>query len=504
MSRQQPDILLVVADQLTPMALPFYGRWPTRAPEMAALAAEGVVFDAAHCNVPLCAPSRVVLMTGRLPSQVGVYDNAAEFQASVPTFAHALRLGGYRTVLAGKMHFCGPDQLHGFEERLTTDIYPADFGWTPDWDRPDERLEWYHNMSSDLEAGTCVRTNQHDFDDEVAFAAERKLYEIARDRSDDRPFLMAVSFTHPHDPFAITREYRDLHDDDAVPMPDPATPDARDPHALRLRRMYEMDVTAPSPAQVRAARRAYMGSIAYVDAQLGRLRRALAAAGRDREAVVILLSDHGEMLGERGLWYKMNFYEPSLRVPLVVHAPGRFRPHRVPEAVSLADLAPTLLDLAGLPPMPGPVEGRTLLPHLEGRGGGHDEVVAEYTAEGALAPIVMIRRGRWKFVHSPADPDQLFDLAGDPGELVNLASDPAHAATVDAFRREVAARWDLGALDRAVRESQRQRRFVFAAGKAGVRRAAWDYQPYADASEQYIRSHKPLEALEAAARFPRP
>jgi choline-sulfatase len=265
-----------------------------------------------------------------------------------------------------------------------------------------------------------------------------------------------------------------------------------------------MDVTAPSPAQVRAARRAYMGSIAYVDAQLGRLRRALAAADRDREAVVILLSDHGEMLGERGLWYKMNFYEPSLRVPLVVHAPGRFRPHRVPEAVSLADLAPTLLNLAGLPPMPGPVEGRTLLPHLEGRGGGHDEVVAEYTAEGALAPIVMIRRGRWKFVHSPADPDQLFDLAGDPGELVNLASDPAHAATVDAFRREVAARWDLDALDRAVRESQRQRRFVFAAGKAGVRRAAWDYQPYADASEQYIRSHKPLDALEAAARFPRP
>jgi choline-sulfatase len=268
--------------------------------------------------------------------------------------------------------------------------------------------------------------------------------------------------------------------------------------------MCQLDATPPSPAQVRAARRAYMGSIAYVDAQLGRLRRALAAAGRDRDALVVLLSDHGEMLGERGLWYKMNFFEPSIRVPLVVHAPGRFRPRRVPEAVSLADLAPTLLEVAGLPPMPGPIEGRSLLPHLGGASGGHDEVAAEYTAEGALAPMVMIRRGPWKFVHSPADPDQLFDLSGDPGERVNLAWRPEFAPTVDGFRREVEARWDLAALDRAVRESQRRRRFVFAAGRAGGRRASWDFQPFADASERYIRSHMPLDALEASARFPRP
>ena len=110
---------------------------------------------------------------------------------------------GYRTVLSGKMHFCGPDQLHGFEARLTTDIYPADFGWTPDWDRPHERPSWYHNMSSVTQAGLCVRTNQLDFDDEVTFAAEREIYDKARG-IDPRPLLLVASLTHPHDPYAIT------------------------------------------------------------------------------------------------------------------------------------------------------------------------------------------------------------------------------------------------------------------------------------------------------------
>ncbi len=144
---------------------------------MAALGSAGVVFDNAYCNSPLCSPSRAAFMSGRLPSATQAYDNAAEFRADIPTFAHYLRRAGYRTTLSGKMHFCGPDQLHGFEERLTTDIYPADYGWTPDWSRPHERPSWYHNMSSVTDAGLCVRTNQLDYDDEVVFAAERAIYD---------------------------------------------------------------------------------------------------------------------------------------------------------------------------------------------------------------------------------------------------------------------------------------------------------------------------------------
>ena len=159
MTAKAPNILIVMADQMAPAFLPIYGHALTRAPHMQALAGSGVVFESAYCNSPLCSPSRASFMSGRLPSSTRVYDNAAEFSADIPTFAHCLRLRGYRTILSGKMHFCGPDQLHGFEQRLTTDIYPADYGWTPDWDHPERRPTWYHNMSSVVQAGVCVRTN---------------------------------------------------------------------------------------------------------------------------------------------------------------------------------------------------------------------------------------------------------------------------------------------------------------------------------------------------------
>jgi len=180
-SSPPPNILILMADQLTTRALSAYGNGVVRTPNLDRLAAQGVVFDSAYCNSPLCAPARYSLMTGQLPSTHGGFDNAAPLAPEAVTFGHYLRHAGYRTILAGKMHFIGPDQLHGFEERLTTDIYPADFTWTPDWEQPDVRPDWYHNMGSVLEAGPCVRTNQLDYDDEVVYATRQKLFDLARD-----------------------------------------------------------------------------------------------------------------------------------------------------------------------------------------------------------------------------------------------------------------------------------------------------------------------------------
>jgi choline-sulfatase len=499
---RRPNILILMADQLTPGILPAYGNDWVRTPVIDRLAADGVVFDAAYCNSPLCAPSRATFMTGQLPSRHGVYDNAAEFAAETPTFAHHLRALGYRTILTGKMHFCGADQLHGFEERLTTDIYPADFGWTPDWSRPGERPSWYHNMKSVIDAGPCIRTNQLDFDEEVVHTAERRLFDLARDR-DRRPFLMVVSLTHPHDPFAIPARWWDLYTDSAIGMPRVSRAEvADDPHSARIRFVCETDRDPPTEAQVRAARRAYSGAVSYVDAQFGRVLAALGDAGFGEDTVTILLSDHGEMLGERGLWYKMSFFEGSARIPLIVHAPGRFGPARVAAPVSSADILPSLVDLAGGgPPAAARIDGHSLVPHLAG-GDGHDTVFGEYLAEGAVAPIVMVRRDRWKLVHAPGDPDQLFDLASDPEERVNRAADPACAATLAALRAAAAARWDLGAVDQAVRDSQRRRLFVSAALRQG-RIHGWDWAPPRDATAEYIRNHLDLDDLEAAARFPR-
>jgi choline-sulfatase len=498
----RPDILIVIADQLTTAAMPFHGNDVTQAPAMAGLGESGVVFDNAYTASPLCTPARASLMTGLLPSNSHTYDNAAGFSSELPTFAHHLRNAGYRTVLSGKMHFCGPDQLHGFEERLTTDIYPADYDWTPDWDT-EERPHWYHDMSSVTDAGVTVRTNQLDFDDEVAYAAERGLFEHIRS-GDDRPFCFVVSFTHPHDPYATPQEYWDRYDDADIPMPVHGYDAAiTHPHDERLRAVCAMDDVEVTDQMVRDARHAYLGGVSYVDDHLQRLLEILRVTGRLDNTVVVLTSDHGDMQGERGLWYKMSFYEGSARVPLVVSAPGRFAASHVTSPVSTMDLLPTLVGIAGGDDVAvgEDLDGESLMPLLRGDHDAREVVVGQYLAEGAVAPIVMYRRGSWKLIHSPVDPDQLFDLATDPLERDNRADDPEAAGILASLRAAVADRFDLDRIDAEVRESQRRRRVVAHAHTVG-RPPEWDFSPPYDAAHRYIRNHTDLGDLEAMARYP--
>ena len=501
----RPNFLILMADQLAARALRAYGGSIARTPHIDALADAGVLFESFYCNSPLCAPSRFSFLTGQLPSKIGAYDNAAEFPAHTPTFAHYLRRMGYQTALAGKMHFCGPDQLHGFEDRLTTDIYPSDFGWTPDWNAFDERPSWYHSMNSVLQAGPCTRTNQMDFDDEVVNAARQKLFDLARSR-DRRPFCLVASMTHPHDPYVIPNAYWNRYRDEEIDLPRVADLAGReDAHSRRLRHVIGLNLAAPTESQIRAARRAYYGAVSYIDDQIGALVATLRQAALDANTVIVILADHGDMLGERGLWYKMNFFEPACRIPLIVHAPGRFAPRRVAGSASLLDLLPTFAALAceGAP-LAGAasLDGTSLLPVLEGAGEPPDEVIGEYLAEGAIAPLVMLRRGRYKFVHCPIDPDQLYDIGADPDERVNLAARAECATVIANFLAEVGRRWALPALHEAVLASQRRRHFVYAALRAG-RYTSWDFQPMRDASRLYIRNDQNLEEQEDLARFPR-
>jgi len=478
-----------MADQLTAGVLPFHGG-PVDAPHLERLAGEGVVFEQAYCTSPLCAPSRASLLTGLPPSALGTYDNAAELPASVPTIAHHLRALGYETCVAGKMHFIGPDQLHGFEQRLTTDVYPAGLDWVPDWSLPSgERLPWYHDVATVLEAGVSEATLQLDYDEEVAFCSRRKLLDLGRARG--RPFLLVVSFTHPHDPYEVPQRYWDRYEGRTLPGPAVPPPSLaeHDPHSRRLLELYGADRVALGEEAVERARRAYFAAVSYVDDKLGELLAALETAGLREETIVVVASDHGDMLGERGLWYKMTFFEDSARVPLVVHAPLRFAPARVEMPVSLLDLLPTLVELAdGTGPFAPEDElhGRSLLPFLEGGSLEAAPVVAEYLAEGAVAPCVMVREGPLKLVHSPADPDLLFDLEADPLELENLAALPEHRATIERLRGEVSRRWDLDALTRDVRSSQRRRLFLQEALARGTQ-APWDYVPPDGSTSRYVR-----------------
>lgn len=519
MSQDAPNILFIMADQLAAPVLKAYGGKTAKTPHLDKLAKEGVVFDSAYCNSPLCAPSRYVLMTGQLPSKIGAYDNAAEFPADIPTFAHYLRHDGYRTALSGKMHFCGPDQLHGFEERLTTDIYPADYGWFPNWEMPEHRPSWYHNMSSVTQAGPTLRTNQLDFDDEVVFHAKRYLFDRARE-TEKKPFCLTVSMTHPHDPYAIPQEYWDRYSDDEIELPSFELAAAeQDPHSKRLLSVYQMNRDDITDQQIRNARRAYYGAVSYVDDQIGELMQALEDAGLADNTIVVFSGDHGDMLGERGLWYKMSYFEWSARVPMMIHAPKKFQAKRVQESVSTMDLLPTFMDMSRLsskaevedqeraPSFAMPIDGRSLMPHLLGASqfnglARHDEVIGEYMGEGAIAPLFMIRRGEYKYICSAPDPDQLFNLQDDPQEKVNLATDERYRTVLHDFQQEASARWDSAAISQDVIISQRRRRLIAKAHKLG-KIPQWDYQPIFQASEMYMRNHIDLDDLEAKSRFPK-
>jgi len=490
---KRPNILLVMFDQMSPQSLPVHGHPLVQAPHLQRLADSGVVFDSAYCNSPLCAPARFSLMAGQLPVRIGAYDNAAEFPSTIPTFAHYLRALGYRTCLSGKMHFVGPDQLHGFEERVTTDMYPGDFGWTPTWDQPEKIHWWFHNMLSVTEAGPYDRSLEMDYDEDVGYQAIRWLYDAARG-NDSRPFLLTVSFMHPHDPFLALRADWERYDHAAIDMPAvPYMPiDKRDPLSRRMYDLYDRDEYRVTDAHVRNARHAYYAMITYIDRKFGELVAALETAGLADDTIIVATADHGDMLGERGLWYKMNFFERSARVPLILCAPRRFGARRVAQNVSLVDLLPTFVELASegraVEPVV-PLDGRSLLPLAGGSSDGRsDTVYGEYMGEGTFQPLFMIRRGRHKYICCAGDPPQLFDLVADPHELVNLAGDPAHAPLAAAFAEEAAARWDSAAIRERVMLSQRQRIVVQESLLKG-RIHPWDYQPQQDASKQYNRNY---------------
>jgi choline-sulfatase len=359
-------------------------------------------------------------------------------------------------------------------------------------------------MTSVTEAGVAEITNQLEYDDEVAYLAVRRLYDYARYER-DAPLALCVSFTHPHDPYVARQRFWDLFTHDEIDPPAaPALPYAeRDAHGRRLWDVSAMGEVEIADDDVRAARHGYYANLAYVDEKIGEVLAALEACRLADDTVVLFLSDHGDFVGEHGLFYKMSFREHPARIPLIVRAAGRYSPRRVREPVSLADVTPTLADLSrsGLSgELPRPVDGRTLVPLLEGAPENSDAtVVGEYLAEGVLQPMVMIRRGRWKFIHTPSDPDQLFDLVDDPLELVNLAATDGHPI-VGEFRDEVRRRWDLEALEQAVRESQRARLAVFKALQRGAP-YPWEYEP-ARAPAQHMPETMDVAARDQQSRYP--
>ena len=487
----QPNIVMIMVDQMAHDVIGRLGHPTVLTPHLDRLAARGVAFVNTYCNSPICVSSRTAFMTGTLVRHNGAYDNGSEFPASLPTFVHQLNRAGYQTILSGKMHFVGPDQLHGFQERLTGDISPTGFDLTPDW-----------TLGPHANPGTSVNrlrypavrpwSLQMSYDDEVLHSALVRLRQLSGDAEGDvaRPFFLCTSFSHPHDPFLVPQAYWDLYDDRPVCLPDaPAQAfQTMHPYNQWIQIHHEADRFPLSDDEVRQARRAYYAAVSYVDGLIGQLLGELERLGLNN-TLVVFTSDHGEMLGQHGMWFKRTFYDGATKVPLIVALPGLQSPTCRTEVVSLVDLTATLLDYAGIQARPAhgfPLAGHSLRPLLEDRAvSWPGRAISEYFSEGTVEPMLMLRTARHKFVYVHHHDPLLFDLIDDPLEQRNLTGLPEAAELCRSLQAELLGDLDVDGLRGRILDSQQQRLLVLA-GSPGP--SGWRHPVTRDAARLYRRA----------------
>jgi len=451
MAATEPNILVVQTDQHNRAFAGCYGHGTVRTPAIDRLAREGMRFTDAYCPAPLCVPSRMSFMTGRRPTANRVWNNRQLLHSGVPTWAHVLGSAGYETALIGRMHFDGPDQRHGFERRPLGEL-----GFTAGHPGHPSKL-WsgtFRGTSGQIRNGVEVAgtgpTKYQWFDQRVTEAARDYLREQAR--HGDGPFAAVVGYVLPHCPFVAPEELFEYYYERVE------IPDVEDDQPASIRRFRaDRDLLDPplSEERIRVARAAYCALCAFVDRQIGAVLAELDRQGLAENTLVVYCSDHGEMAGEHGCWWKSNFYEGSAGVPLVARLPDEIEAGTTADAViNLHDLAPTFADAAGTA-FETPVAGRSLWPTL--RGEHPDDWVDETTSEFVshvedVGPARMLRSGRWKLWDYPHldCPPALFDLEADPGERTDLGESPDHETVREDLLAKLYDGWEP---DRVAREA---------------------------------------------------
>ena len=487
-SKRPPNFLIIISDEHGGEYSSVYGHSLISTPAMDRLSEEGVTFDSAYCNSPLCVPSRISFMTGQYNSHCQGWDNAVPMRNDAMTWPYLLRSQGYDVALSGKMHLVGTDHLHGFGRQLARDLHAdlphpiylwengiptAEEPWAGVFETGEglQGMEAQGNtMPEEYRKRLAIptgagRTIEIEFDDLAETAAIEYLKDPARN---EQPFALCVGLIAPHFPFVVPEPYFSQNFPDKADLPEiPAGHlDQLPMAAQRLRTAFGF--WGHTEQQIRRARAAYYGLISYMDDKIRSLLEALESAGLSENTVVVYTSDHGEMLGEHGIWRKMSFYEEAARIPLQVRWPGVLTGgQRCSECVSLIDLTATVLELAGISTdeqkTRWKVDGDSFAPLMNGKGESwKDEAFTEHNAHGTDRPLVMLRRGQWKLCYGYGDPEEfeLYSLETDPDEFDNLAHDPRCRDIKESLFKGITDRWDGEMIDREVKASQKERYLI--------------------------------------------
>ena len=434
----RPNILILMSDEHRADTAGFAGNTVVRTPVLDELARTGVVFSNAYTPSPICVPARQCLMAGQLPKTCGCDGAWTDLAPGYHTFARRFAQHAYHTVCSGKLHHLGPDQMQGWTQRLTPDAEVYDKYC--DGLIRDEFLAYAQGKLGEK------KTNEHYVREANGEPGDYQRFDLRATEDVEhfvrsyfrggakRPVMLKLSLLQPHYPFLTDRKLFDYYHD-RVPIFD------EEPcgHPVLSQSQIEQPVHV-TPDEIRRATAAYYGMVEAMDAHYGRVLGALRASGQNPDDwIIVYLSDHGEMLGEHGIWEKARFYEGSVRVPLIIRYPGRLPAGRmVNENVNLCDLFATLCDLAGIPAQPG-LDSRTLAPLMQGSAAGWSNETVSQIRRGQR-DHVMIKQDALKYQHYGTDiPEVLFDLASDPGETRNVAASPAYAAVMARFRSRLAS-----------------------------------------------------------------
>lgn len=425
----QPDILIFLSDQHDGRILSHMGETVIRTPNLDRLAREGVSFSAAYTSCPLCVPARMSMLTGRLPSRTGVFTNSGSIHPEMPTFLHSLQLAGYETVLCGRMHFEGEDQRHGFTKRIALDITPTDFGGQDAFLRNLAPCGVLLTGAGCLQAVGGGNSPTLEYDRYVVAEALSWLRQ-----EHEKPQCIVVGTYGPHHPYVAEPELYQYYYD-RVGLPENLE--------AGIPSYYQEKPRDCNTALVRAVRAAYWGLIEFADNCVGAVRSAwneyLKRTGR--RGVFAYLSDHGDHAGERGMYGKQTLFEPSVRVPLLFAGDGIPENRRIQTPVSLLDIAPTIIQLAGGEQLPN-CDGRDLLHTLQT---GEEPECRSVVSEWITGPYSfgthygrMIRKGKFKLVHFPDFPEE--DMLTIPEEdfwekenLISAEPDTANCLRQEAF-----------------------------------------------------------------------
>ena len=452
MSQPRPNLLYIHSDQHTAAVTGCYGDPVVQTPNLDALAGRGVRFTDVYCPSPVCVPSRMAMLTGRHPYELQVWTNNHILDSGVPTFAHSMGAAGYHPVLIGRMHALGTDQLHGYAERPIGD-HSSNFPGSGNVPR---------GIRHAVEQSGPGQSAYEVHDEDVTACAVDFLDRLGAHSGDGRqvePFSLSVGYILPHSPYVARRKDFECYRN-SVAMPRTRLPNLEDLHPFeKWWREWGGTEEVPDSA-IHRARVAYWALVGSMDRMIGRILDALERNGLADNTVVLYMSDHGDMAGERDLWMKRCYYEDSVKVPAILSWPGVLPQgeicHRV---LSSLDFNTTLLEALQAPPLPNS-RGRSVLNLLRDPEETWDDVAfSEYCVyEGWITR--MVRRQQWKLCYYHGHPPKLFNLRDDPGEQYDLGRDPAYVNIRESLIDEVLKDWDPEWVRQAIERRRREHQLI--------------------------------------------